>query len=262
MPPGEFLIDRINEMVRPALFAGYFGVSITRMVTGVQYHLGGEIDIRDLAELVGVTSKDLVLDVCSFLGGPAVQLVEAYKCKVTGLDRSKNCVAAANRIAELVSLDGMDFVVADAANIPFDGGYFTVVWSQGSLDHDDRWLREFDRVLAPGGRLALTLAIRGTNPNEESPTWTLQDAAKHVKALHYQVDHVEDISERDIQIGWKALDEKLSRQHDMFAKALGEEWVRTAHKQFVEEIRKMREGQWGNGRITATRVIPTLVRAP
>jgi hypothetical protein len=81
----------------------------------------------------------------------------------------------------------------------------------------------------------------------------LQDAVKHIKALHYQVDHEENISERDIQIGWKALDEKLFQQHDVFAKALGEEWVRAAHKQFVEEIRKMREGRWGNGRIIATK---------
>jgi ubiquinone/menaquinone biosynthesis C-methylase UbiE len=251
LPSGEFLVDRINEIVRPALFAGYFGVSITRMVTGIQYHLGGEIDTRELAELVGVTPEDLVLDVCSFLGGSAVQLAEAYNCKVTGLDKSKNCVAASNRIAELVNLDRLDFLVGDAASMPFEGACFTVVWSQASLDHDDRWLREFDRVLVPGGRLALTLAIRGTDPNEESPRWTLQDAVNRIKALHYQVDRVEDISERDIQIGWKALDEKLFQHHDMFAEALGEEWVRTAHRQFVEEIRKMREGRWGNGRIIA-----------
>ena len=241
-------------MIAPAFMASHFGSSATLIVGGIQYHLGGERDTAELAHLACLTSGDHVLDVCCFLGGPAIQLAEAFGCRVTGIDISEECIAAASRIAGLSGLDDLvRFCVADAAHLPFKGGRFTVVWSQCSLKHDEAWLRELDRVLAPGGRLALTLAIRRDSPDEHSPRWTLQETMRLVRDRGYTVDHAEDITERDIEIGWKALDRKLSERGADFAAVLGEEWVRRAHRGFAEETEAMREGRWGNGRIVATK---------
>jgi len=252
LPPGKSLTERVDEMIRPALMAGHFGSSPTLILCGAQYHLGGEKDTEELASLTHITSADHVLDVCCFLDGPDVQLAETFKCKVTGIDISKKCIAAANNIAKLCELDSLvNFCVADAGNLPFANGRFTVVWSQCSLSHDERWLREFDRVLADEGRLALTFAIRKGNPSQHSPRWTLQDVVSLLRDLGYSVNHAEDITERDIEIGWKALDRQLSEQEALFTRALGEDWVRNAHRKFTDEIRDMREGGWGNGRIVA-----------
>ena len=254
LPDGGLLLERIDRMIHRTLMDDHFGSSPTLILCGLQYHLGGEKDIEELANLAALTSSDHVLDVCCFIGGPDIQLVESFRCKVTGIDISEECIAAANRIAELSGLsDLVDFRVADAGNLPFEDGKFTVVWSQCSLSHDEAWLREFDRVLAHDGRLALTFAIRGNNPDEHSPRWTLRDIVRLLQDLGYSVEHAEDITERDIEIGWKALDRKLSEREEEFAAVLGKDWVRDAHKEFADEIQKMREGKWGNGRIVATK---------
>jgi len=253
LPDGGPLLPRIEALIRPTLLSGHFGSSATLIVGGIQYHLGGERDTQELANLASVTAGDDVLDVCCFLGGPAAQLAQSLKCRVTGIDISQAFVTAASQIVRLSGLDLVSFCAADAANLPFQDERFTVVWSQCSLEHDQSWLRELDRVLAPGGRLALTFAIRQGNPNESSPPWTLQDVMGLVHGLGYRIDHAQDITERDIEIGWKALDRKLSQRERDFTAVLGRDWVRHAHQEFAGEIRAMREGRWGNGRIVATK---------
>ena len=167
-----------------------------------------------------------------------------------GLDQ---VVSASNRfVKEKIYIQ--EFNLGSNTKLPFEDGQFRVVWSQCSLNHDEAWLREFDRVLVHGGRLALTFAIRKNNPDEYSPRWKLQEIVCLVQDLGYSIDHSEDITERDIEIGWKALDRKLSERGDEFTKTLGKDRVCSAHKKFTDEIQKMRGGKWGNGRIVATKV--------
>ncbi|GAH54480.1 unnamed protein product, partial [marine sediment metagenome] len=169
-------------MIHGTLMDGYIVSSPTAIVCGLQYHLGGERDTEELAHLASLTSSDYVLDVCCYLGGPAIQLAESFQCRVTGIDIAEYCIASATRITELSGLsDLVDFHVADAANLPFKDSQFTVVWSQCSLSHDEAWLREFDRVLIHGGRLALTFEIRGNNPDEYSRKWKLQDIVRLIQ---------------------------------------------------------------------------------
>jgi ubiquinone/menaquinone biosynthesis C-methylase UbiE len=249
---GDSLTQRINEMIRPTLLKGFFGTSSTMIVGGIQYHLGGERDTEELSNLVKITSNDRILDVACFLGGPAIQLAERYNCQVTGIDKNTKYVTAANKIASLCGLNHLvNFQIADAHNLPFNSEY-TVVWSQCSLAHDDKWLQEFDRVLQKKGRLALTFAIKKNNPDKNSPKWTLQDVTEKIINLGYSILHQDDITDRDIEIGWKNLDKKLSEQEEIF-EALGEEWINKAHNKFLLEIQLMQRGQWGNGRIIAVK---------
>lgn len=251
LPEGATLQERIDAMILPAILSGCFIVSPTAIL-GSQYHLGGEEDTRQLAKLAAINREDSVLDVCSYLGGPALQLAESYGCRVVGIDISEDFTAAARGIAELAGLaNRVTFEVADARAMPFEDGGFSVVWSQGSLSHHDEWLREFDRVLAPSGRLALTFAIRRSNPDASSPKWTLDDVAAIVAGMGYSIDHLEDITDRDIEFGWNALGRKLSEQEALYESALGADWVRDAHAKFANEARQMREGRWGNGRMIA-----------
>jgi ubiquinone/menaquinone biosynthesis C-methylase UbiE len=256
LPKGESLLRRVEKMIRPALLRGYFGVSYTRFVSGLQYHLGGELDTAELAVLANITSNDHVLDVCCFIGGPALQLADAFQCKVSGIDIAENSILAANRIAQLTELSHLlDFLVSNAGNLPFEDERFTVVWNQASLAHEESWLRESDRVLVPGGRFAFTFQFRGMNSKEDDSfsSWTIQDVVGLLEDLGYSVEHVDDLTERDIEIGWKALDQKLSNQKKEFAELLGEDWVNNAHNDFINEIEKMKKGLWGNARIIATK---------
>lgn len=254
LPEHGTLQERIEEMIRPAVIAGRFATSPTARLCGLQYHLSGQEDTRQLAELAGISSEDSVLDVLSYLGGPALQLAETYGCRVTGVDIAEDFVAAASRIAELAGLsDRVGFQTGDSQELPFSSEQFSVVWCQGLSGHDETCLREFDRVLLPGGRLAFTLATRGVDPDADSPEWALEEVGDSVRKLGYSIRDIQDITDRDIEIGWNALDRKLNEEHDQFAAVLGEQWVRDAHARFADEIRRMREGRWGNGRIVAVK---------
>jgi ubiquinone/menaquinone biosynthesis C-methylase UbiE len=248
LPQGGTLLDRIERMILPAIMDGRFLASPMATVCGLQYHLGGEQDTAELAELAAITADDHVLDVCCYLGGPAIQLAESFGCRVTGVDLFERFIIAARRIAELAGLsDRIDFRVGNATNLPFENDQFTVVWSQCALHHDEAWLKEFYRVTAPEGRLAITFDIRRQNPDKHSPRWQLQDIVAILQGLGYSVDHAEDITERDIEHGWKALDRKLSEREAEFTAVLGKDWVRYAYKEFASEIKRMRWGRWGNG---------------
>jgi SAM-dependent methyltransferase len=248
---GGSLQDRIERMIRPALWAGYFGRSTTRFVAGLQYHLGGAQDTRELAALAGLAATDRVLDVCCFIGGPALQLGEGIGCRVTGIDLNPDFVAAAARLARIAGLaDRLDFRVADAGRLPFDDGAFTVVWNQCSLESNPLWVEEADRVLAPGGRLAFTFQMKGRDDDR----WTLADLVSLLRGQGYRIDHADDITQRDIEIGWNSLDRKLTGQEDEFCGALGREWVEKAHQEFRHEAVRMAAGEYANGRVVATKL--------
>ena len=252
LPEGGPLLERIRKMIRPALMAGRFGSSPVIIVGGMQYHLGGEKDTKELADLASITSSDHVLDVCCFIGGPAIQLADSFQCKVTGIDISDDYIAVANQIAKSSGLSHLvEFRVADAGQLPFEDGEFTVVWSQCSLMHYGTWLREFDRVVAQGGRLAITFEIGNNDPDKHDSRWRLHDVVRFLENLGYSVEHADDITKRDVEIGWKALDHKLSQGEKEFIAVLGEEWVRNAHKEFADDMEEMCLGIVGNGRIVA-----------
>lgn len=254
LPAQGTLLERIEAMVEPAILAGAFGSSPTQMVCGLQYHLGGAEDTRQLAELAGIGPADHVLDVCCFLGGPAVQLATEHGCRVTGIDLSEPAILAARRIASLAGLQHrLAFEVADAAHTPFADAAFDVVWNQGSLDHDPAWLAEFDRLLRPGGRLALVFEVRPaqTTPAPGDGRWTLAEMAARVEAMGYRIATLDDLTEREITLGWQALARRLEERRDVYFAALGEAWVQAALHEFQQEIAAMRRGDWSNGRIIA-----------
>lgn len=256
LPEGGTLQNRLERMIRPALFAGHFGRSFTIYVSGLQYHLGGAQDTRELASLAEISANDHVLDVCCFLGGPALQLAESYGCKVTGIDISEAAIAAANRMTELAELDSaVTFRVANAAELPYEGSSFTVVWNQCSLAHSEAWIREFDRVLCPGGRLAFTFQTAGKIKDISDPfsRWYLEDAVAIVEGFGYDVIHADDITRRDIEIGWSALDKRLTDELDEFTGFLGADWINDARQDFINCANEMRSGECGNGRIVAVK---------
>jgi len=257
LPEGDDLLDRLERMIYPALWSGHFGSSYTRMVTGLQYHLGGAQDTEQLATLAGVSSADQVLDVCCFLGGPAIQLANSYGCRVTGIDGDKNVIQAATRLVDVAGLAHVvDFRVADAAVLPFEDERFTVVWNQCSLEHNETWLRESDRVLAPGGRFAVTFQLRGQraeSPGGPFSRWTLSDLVTILTDMGYSIIAADDITERDIRIGWQALDRKLIELEPALRAFLSNDWVQQARQSFGQAIEDMRTGRYGNGRIVAVK---------
>lgn len=116
---------------------------------------GGPDTTKTLIELGDVADGLHALDIGSGLGGAAFYLAASKGCSVQGIDLMDANVAEANRRAALNGLsDKVEFVTADATDLPYKDETFSLVWGQDAWCHveDKRALvAEARRVLAPGG---------------------------------------------------------------------------------------------------------------
>jgi SAM-dependent methyltransferase len=118
-----------------------------------------------------------VLDVACGSGGPLLRLARLAGCHVVGIDIQAEGVTAARAEAERAGLGGhATFAQHDASQpLPFPDAAFDAVLCIDAINHlPDRpaTLRDWRRVLKPGGRLVFTDPIVVTGPlsNEEIAT--------------------------------------------------------------------------------------------
>ena len=124
-----------------------------------EFHSGQRPATVRLAELVGFTGTERVLDVGSGLGGPSRYLAWRYGCRVTGVDLTAEFVRVAEMLTQMTGLtDRVDYRQGNALELPFADMSFDVLWSQNAamnVADRDRLYCEMHRVLKPAGRLAL-----------------------------------------------------------------------------------------------------------
>jgi MPBQ/MSBQ methyltransferase len=130
-----------------------------------EFHGGQRPATVRLAELVGFTGTERVLDVGSGLGGPSRYLAWRYGCQVSGVDLTAEFVRVAEMLTRMTGLvDKVDYRQGNALDLPYEDASFDVVWSQNAamnIVDRERLYREMRRVLKPGGRLALQEVAAG-----------------------------------------------------------------------------------------------------
>ena len=125
-------------------------------------------------EWAGLRAGEAVLEVACGSGGLAVRLARERDVTVVGVDLNPAGIQAATAAAERAGVaDRATFRTADADRpLPFDDGSFDLVFCNDAVNHfRDRAavLRDWHRVLRPGGRCLYTDPIVVTGPltNEE-----------------------------------------------------------------------------------------------
>jgi SAM-dependent methyltransferase len=114
-----------------------------------------------------------VLDVASGSGGPALYLARKRGCRITGIDINEEGVNSASQAALAANVVNANFQRVDLdQSLPFDAESFDAIVCIDSMNHfrDRRGvLREWYRVLKPGGRVLFTDPVVLTGPisNEE-----------------------------------------------------------------------------------------------
>jgi SAM-dependent methyltransferase len=130
-----------------------------------EFHGGQRPATIRLAELVGFTGTERVLDVGSGLGGPSRFLAWRYGCRVSGVDLTAEFVRVAELLTERTGLvRRVDYRQGSALDLPFEDITFDVVWSQNvamNIADRERFYGEMHRVLKPGGKLALQEVATG-----------------------------------------------------------------------------------------------------
>jgi SAM-dependent methyltransferase len=138
-----------------------------------EFHGGQRPATIRLAELVGFTGAERVLDVGSGLGGPSRYLAWHYGCRVSGVDLTAEFVRVASMLTEKTGLVGrVDYRHGNALDLPFADESFDLVWSQNAamnIADRDRLYAEMARVLKPGGKLALQEIAAGPGGDAHYP---------------------------------------------------------------------------------------------
>lgn len=120
----------------------------------------GDFDLAlAISEALGLAPGRRVIDVGCGSGQHLLAFAQIVGSTVWGFDFSLDAVANANR-------RGAKAVVADAAELPIPAGAVDAVACSFAIYYHPKLfdvLEEFARVLAPGGRVAISGPARGTN---------------------------------------------------------------------------------------------------
>lgn len=81
----------------------------------------------------------------------------------------------------------------------------------------------------------------------------MQETVQRIATMGYEVQHLQDLAEREITLGWEPLLQRLDTRQDIYLAACGVEWIEAARREFSDEIAAMRRLEWSNARMVATK---------
>jgi 2-polyprenyl-3-methyl-5-hydroxy-6-metoxy-1,4-benzoquinol methylase len=190
------------------------------LVTFEEFHLRGRSATRELAQLAGLQQGMRILDVGSGVGGPARTLADEYSCNIAGIDIAWGYCRAAQTLNARTGLsDRIGICNAQALASPFAHSVFDVVWMQHvamNIEDKTSLLEEFQRLLMPGGRLALYEILAGSNelshfplPWASTPDISFLVEPEQLRRMLIEVGfselHWEDTTSRTLSWGRRAL---------------------------------------------------------
>lgn len=217
---------QLQDRVFGEAYDDYFG----------QSSLTTTADYDRMFSWLSVAPGSRALDVACGGGAPSLRLARLTGCSVTGIDNNANATARAARSASENGLGRIsNFLLHDAnAASPFASESFDAVVCVDALQHIGQHtstLREWSRVLRPGGRLAFTdMVLTGPISSLEferrsaSGPLVLAPAGfveQQLSAVGLELEHCTDIT-RALQASARRHVQARSRHADDLRKLEGE----------------------------------------
>lgn len=146
-----------------------------------EFHIRGRQATIELAQLLGLSKHDKVLDIGSGLGGASRTLAAEFGCCVTGLDLTEEYCRVATMLSELTKLsDRTEYRHGNALDMPFSNDTFDVAWTQHAsmnIADKDKFYAEVYRVVKPNGRFAMYDIVGGPGGELNFPVPWARDAS-------------------------------------------------------------------------------------
>lgn len=119
-------------------------------------HPGGKIGTKQLLGPLGLKRGMKVLDIACGKGRNSVDIAKKYGCMVVGIDILDNSIEEARKYAKKHNVEHLvNFIKADAENLPFPDNEFNITIAQAMLilvNNKSKVVCEALRVLKPGGK--------------------------------------------------------------------------------------------------------------
>ncbi len=178
-----------------------------------QLHTGGAKASLDLFDHVSFPEKAIIFDAGCGIGGSSRLLSKQLNCKFIGVDLADEFVNAANFLTRATHLEKqVKFQQGSVLDLPFDTDTFDGVLCQHILMNiSDKALaiKEFYRILKPGGKLVLHEITKGESDNIQFPVpWAAQESISFLEPW----DSLKDIL---LNQGFQCLIEKDKSQDAM-----------------------------------------------
>ncbi len=145
-----------------------FGIAAADYVTS-KVHASGQ-DLDWVVEVAALGGHERVLDVATGAGHTAFVLAP-YAAEVVALDITREMLAVAQKVAAERHLHTIRFLQGDAQELPCEDASFDVVTCRQAAHHFPsvrQGVREWTRVLMPGGKLVLIDSISPEEPESEA----------------------------------------------------------------------------------------------
>ena len=130
-------------------------------------HTGGAAASIELLKKINLAPDALVLDAGCGIGGSSRLLARQFDCQVIGIDLSDKFIPAANFLTQCMALENLvSFQQGSILDLPFEKNTFDAILCQHvlmNIKDKSKAVKEFFRVLKPGGKLILHEITKGEN---------------------------------------------------------------------------------------------------
>ena len=136
---------------------------------------------KNLIRMMNIQKGISILDVATGTGDIVFEILKDNNVEITGLDYAENMIVEANEKAISKNvLNQVQFIHGDAEELPFSDCSFdllSISFGFRNIGHYDVALSEFNRVLKPGGKLAI---LEFSEPNSKIFNIMYQFYFKHI----------------------------------------------------------------------------------
>jgi len=132
-----------------------------------QIHTGGARSSIELFKKLTISPDARVLDAGCGIGGSSRLLAKQFNCRVVGVDLAEKFIESAIFLTQCTRLENLvSFQQGSVLDLPFENNTFDAILCQHilmNIEDKSTAVKEFFRVLKPGGKLMLHEIEKGDN---------------------------------------------------------------------------------------------------